>query len=221
MRSKMPGTVVYSISGVLLTLLNKVAIKLFPYACLLLVIQNILTVLLLLAGSTFFRNALDRLPAITWATARQWAPLSCLFVAVLVSSLLALKDISAVTLVVLRNLKTLVVAVGERQVLRTRLAPRTVAALVGMLFGAIIYGASDLSFHARGYAWVGVNILASSTYQVYVKTLAKDADLTPLGMSYINNMVSILILVLCSLGLGEPWPRWPRKGPWMDGRHLW
>lgn len=162
-----------------------------------------MTVLLLLAGSALFRNTLDRLPTITWATARQWALLSCLIVSMLVSSLLALKDVSAVTLVVLRNLMTLVVAVGERHVLRTWLAPPTATTLVGMLFCAIIYGASDLSFHACGYAWVGVNILSSSTYRVYVKMLAKDADLTPLGMSYINNVVWYPILPLCSISLDE------------------
>jgi GDP-mannose transporter len=202
--SKMAGVIVYSISGVLLTLVNKIAIRLFPYACLLIIVQNFMTVVLLIAGSALFKDTLGTLPCLTWALVRRWVPLSVLFVAMLVSSLLALKDVSPVTLVVLRNLTTLVVAIGEWRFLGARFSSQALATLLGMLFGAVIYGASDLSFHARGYAWVGFNILASSLYQIYVKMLAKDSALTPLGMSYINNMVSIPILALCSFGLREP-----------------
>ena len=97
--SRVAGAIVYSLSGILLTLVNKVAIRLFSCTCLLVIMQNAMTVLLLLAGSSCFRATLGSLPLITCAVVRRWAPLSGLFVAILVSSLLALKDVSAVTLV--------------------------------------------------------------------------------------------------------------------------
>jgi Triose-phosphate Transporter family len=197
------GAVIYSVSGTLLTLVNKAAIRMFPHASLLVLIQNAITVVLLLTGTTWCSATLGDLPRLSPAIVARWTPLSCLFVMMLLSSLLALKHISAVSLVVLRNLTTIVVAVGERAVLGTRFSWPALATLWGMLFGAGIYGSADLAFDVTGYLWLMVNILASSVYQVYVKALAKDDTISPLGMSFISNVVSLPFLTGCSVLLGE------------------
>jgi GDP-mannose transporter len=197
------GAVIYSVSGTLLTLVNKIAIRIFPQACLLIIIQNGMTIVLLLLTMTFYSHAFGSVPEFSSTLMVRWAPLSCLFVTMLVSSLLALMHISAVSLVVLRNLTTLIVAVGERVFLGTRLSWSAIGALWGMLLGAVLYGLSDLAFDATGYAWLFVNIAASSSYQVYVKALARDDALSPLGMSYISNIISLPLLGFGSLILGE------------------
>jgi GDP-mannose transporter len=197
------GATIYSVSGTLLTLINKLAIQMFPYACLLILIQNAMTIILLLSTPLLCTSTFGKLTSPNLATLVRWAPLSCLFVVMLLSSMLALKYISAVSLVVLRNLTTIIVAVGERYILGTRFSWPAVATLWGMLFGASIYGASDLLFHAKGYAWLLVNIISSSTYQIYVKMLAKDDSLSPLDMSYISNVISLPVLALCSVAMRE------------------
>jgi GDP-mannose transporter len=197
------GATIYSVSGTLLTLVNKVAIQMFPHGCLLIMIQNAMTILLLLLTTACCTGTFGKLARPSMAQLARWSPLSCLFVLMLLSSLMALKHISAVSLVVLRNLTTIVVAMGERYILGARFSRPAVATLWGMLFGAAIYGASDLLFDAKGYAWLLTNIVASSTYQIYVKALAKDESLSPLDMSFISNVISVPVLAVCSVLLRE------------------
>lgn len=196
------GGVIYCVSGTLLTLGNKLAIQRFPQLCLLIIVQNVITTLLLIA-LTSCSTAFGGLPRVSKTLVCRWAPLSFLFVMMLSSSLMALKHISAVSLVVLRNLTTIVVAVGERMYLGTEFSRPTLATLCGMLFGAGIFGSADLAFNSTGYVWLLVNILASSIYQVYVKSLAKDDSISPLGMSFISNLLSLPVLLIGSFILGE------------------
>jgi hypothetical protein len=74
---------------------------------------------------------------------------------------------------------------------------------LGMLFGAAILGAGDLSNDAKGHAWLLANIIASISYQNFVKVLAKDDSLSPLNMAYISNAISVSVLAMCSVSLRE------------------
>ena len=197
------GLAVYCVSGTLLTLVNKVAIQQFPLTCLLIIIQNAIAVLLLMATSAAIPGKVGALPPITAEAVKQWLPLTCLFVLMLFSSLEALKYISAVTFVVLRNLTTVVVAGGEFAYLGTRITLPALLCVASMLLGACAYGATDLAFDATGYAWLAANIVGSSVYQVYVKSLARQEGMTPTGMSYLNNAISLPVLALCSVALRE------------------
>lgn len=210
------GIAVYCVAGTLLTLLNKVAIGVFPFTCWLIIAQNIVAILLLKLGAACAPDRLGPLPSITLPSLRQWGPVTGLFTVMLFTSLESLKHVSAVTLVVLRNLTTVVVAGGELVFLRTSLSPRAAVSVAGMLLGAVVYGSSDLSFSARGYVWLAVNVMASSAYQVYVKFLAKQEGMTPMGMSFLNNAISLPMLWGCSLALRENPVAWflaSRGGP--------
>lgn len=188
----------YCVSGTLLTLVNKAAILVFHFPNLLLVIQNSITIVLLLAGSLLMPDTFGVLPPLTTSVVTRWLPLTLMFVVMLVTSLLALRHVSAVTLVVMRNLTTLVVAAADRMVLGTTFTTSSIVCLGGMLIGAFLYGASDLAFSLRGYIWLIINIVASSSYQIYVKKLVTDG-LGPFGMSFYNNVISLPILCLLSL----------------------
>lgn len=208
------GLAVYCVSGTLLTLVNKVAIARFPATCSLILAQNGITVALLAATSAAAPGRVGALPAITAAAVRKWLPLTLLFVAMLFSSLEALKHISATTFVVLRNLTTAAVAAGEYAALGSRPPPAALLCVAGMLLGAAAYGAADLGFHALGYAWLAANIGASAVYQVYVKALARGEGLTPSGMAYLNNIISLPVLAAGALAMRElP----PPPGRWAGG----
>lgn len=198
----------YCVSGTLLTLVNKVVIKVFPFTCSLLVLQNAIAVILLLVGSRTIPEKLGPLPNIDCDQLRVWGPLTFLFAVMLYSSLEALKFISAVTLVVMRNLTTVVVAAGEHIALGVSFTRPAFLAMCGMLTSAAVYGAADMKFNPTGYAWLAVNIVSSSIYQVYVKSVATKDGTTPMGMSYLNNAISIPMLAAASSAIGEnplPW----------------
>lgn len=202
---------VYCVSGTLLTLVNKLAVGAFPAPHSLLLFQNGLTVLLLLALTSAAPERLGgRLPPLTCAAVRTWLPLSLLFVVMLATSLLALQSLSAITLIVMRNLGTLVVAFFESALLGSRVSTLSVASLLGILLGVACYGANDLQFSIVGYAWLAVNIASTAAYQIYVKALltgipkeGPDA-LGPFGMSYFNNVISLPVLLVLALATEAP-----------------
>lgn len=199
--------VLYCISGTLLTLANKVAVKSFPYPNAIACLQNVVTVALLSTGAAVAPTTFGTMPSLTRDTLRDWVPLTALFVGMLVSSLLALMHVSAVTLIVIRNMTSLTVAALEAVVLGTRVPPAGVASLAGMLVGAIMYGMHDITFSAVGYTWLALNLISTSAYQVHVKrVISSDAAhaIGPLGFSYINNMLSLPMLVAVATVTGEP-----------------
>ena len=147
------------------------------------------------------------MPALSRETLTMWAPLATAFVIMLVSSMLALLKVSAVTLIVIRNLTAISVAALERVVLGTSVSGSALVALLGMVAGAVAFGLHDLTFDAQGYAWLVVNMVASSCYQVMVKRIiSKDASakIGPFGFAYLNNVMSVPFLALIAVANKEP-----------------
>lgn len=200
--------VLYCASGTLLTLANKLAVKAFPFPNVIACLQNAITVVLLTTGAAVAPSTFGAMPPIDANTLRVWLPLTALFVGMLVSSLLALMHVSAVTLIVIRNLTSLTVAALEAAVLGTRVGRLGVASLAGILAGAVMYGLHDITFSVTGYAWLLANLLSTSAYQVLVKRIISSDDaraIGPLGFSYINNVLSLPMLLVVSTVAGEPW----------------
>jgi hypothetical protein len=196
----------YCASGTALTLANKLAVKRFPYPNLILVIQNGMAVATLTLGSYTVPLTIGRMPRLSWPLVRLWVPLTATFSLMLVSSLLALQEVSAVTLIVIRNLTSLSVAALEFACLGTALPRQSAGALLGILGGAVMYSLHDITFSPIGYSWLLLNLLSTSAYQVWVKrVIASDPGkrIGALGMSYINNLLSLPVLVAVALASGE------------------
>jgi GDP-mannose transporter len=202
--------IIYCISGTLLTLANKLAILAFPAPNTLLLFQNGSTVLLLLALTHIAPDRVGGpLPPLTLSAVNSWLPLTLLFVGMLGSSLLALQNVSSVTLIVFRNLCTLVVAFFERLVLGSEINALAIFSLVGILCGAFLYALNDIQFSIIGYAWLVVNVTCTAAFQIYVKSLIshlpKDGpgSLGPFGMSYFNNVISLPVFGILAAIMGE------------------
>jgi hypothetical protein len=196
----------YCASGTALTLANKLAVKRFPYPNLILVLQNGMAVVTLAMGSCTVPLTIGRMPRLSWPLVRLWVPLTVTFSLMLASSLLALQEVSAVTLIVIRNLTSLSVAALEFACLGTALPWQSAGALLGILCGAVMYSLHDITFSPIGYSWLLLNLLSTSAYQVWVKrVIASDAGkkIGALGMSYINNLLSLPVLVVIALAAGE------------------
>ena len=197
----------YCASGTLLTLVNKLAMAQFPFPNFVITLQNAATIAMLLAGSSMSPAIFGRMPALSRETLTMWAPLATAFVIMLVSSMLALLKVSAVTLIVIRNLTAISVAALERMVLGTSVSGSAVVALLGMVGGAVAFGLHDLTFDVQGYAWLVVNMVATSCYQVMVKRIiSKDASakIGPFGFAYLNNVMSVPFLALIAVVNKEP-----------------
>ncbi|CAF0916976.1 unnamed protein product [Adineta steineri] len=196
----------YCISGSLLTILNKLAIIAFPFINLLLVLQNGVTVILLLVNFYFCPLTLERLPPLNFTVLKIWIPVVLLFVMMLTSSLFALKYVSVPTVIVIRNLSTVSVAILEYFVIGNKIDILSIGTLFGMFFGAIVYALHDLTFSIEGYIWLCVNIIGTSLYQVYIKKVVhmpEMKDIGPISMSYYNNLISLLILFILACVMGE------------------
>ena len=197
----------YCASGTLLTLVNKLVMTKFPFPNAVVSLQNTTTIAMLMVGSSMSPSIFGRMPVLSREMLMMWAPLVIAFVVVLVSSMLALLRVSAVTLIVIRNLTAISVAALERVVLGSSVSGSAVVALLGMVGGAVAFGLHDLTFDAQGYAWLAVNMVATSCYQVMVKRIiSKDASakIGPFGFAYLNNVMSVPILALISVANREP-----------------
>ena len=193
----------YCISGSLLTLVNKLAIVAFPFPNMLLVLQNGVAVILLVMS---FVQTSTVIPPLSTAIVKVWIPVVLLFVTMLISSLLALVYVSVPTVIVIRNLSTLSVAVLEYFLLNTAIDYLSVATLFGMLFGAVFYAIHDMTFSIPGYACLLVNVVGTSCYQIYIKKIVNMPDMKdmgPTGMSYYNNLISLPILITLGVVMGE------------------
>ena len=196
----------YCLSGTLLTVVNKFIIKVFPYTNLLLVVQNSLSVILLILFSHISPGKSELLSSFNLTLIRLWTPLVLLFVMMLTSSLSALIYVSVPTVIVMRNLTSLFVAILEYTLLGKSIDTKAVGSLIGMILGAIIYAKHDLTFSIQGYIWLGVNIIATSMYQIYIKKIIDLPCLEnvgSIGMSYYNNIISLPLLLIVAWIAGE------------------
>ena len=197
---------VYCVCGTAMTLVNKVVIGRFPFPDALIAIQNVMATFVLLSGSFIMPSTFGRMPKLTKHTLREWVPIVFLFVGILLSSLMALMKVSAVTLIVIRNLISCTVAFFEYTVLKTRIGARSMLSLAGILGGAMLYAMFDITFDAVGYVWLLVNIVATTTYQVSVKRLITSQaskEMGPLGCSFVKNTLSTPVMLLLCAVSGE------------------
>lgn len=197
---------VYCVCGTAMTLVNKVTVSQFSFPNALIAIQNVMAVVVLLSGSIAMPSTFGRMPRLTAQTLREWVPIVFLFVGILLSSLMALMKVTAVTLIVIRNLISCTVAFFEYAVLKTKIGQCSMLSLAGILGGATLYAMYDITFDAVGYVWLLVNIVATTTYQVSVKRLITSKaskEMGPLGCSFVKNTLSMPVMLLLCAASGE------------------
>ena len=79
-----------------------------------------------------------------------------------------------------------------------------------MFIAAIASGISDLSFSLPGYLWQLVNCILTAAYSLYlrsvmnrIKTVTSSGTLDEVSMVFINNILSIPLLILLVVTSGE------------------
>ena len=152
--------VCFSAASVAMIVLNKLAIKVFPYPSVLMLLQ-IFTTILLVLGQQYSKGG-AAIPAPSLADLLFWLPCSTLFFTNILSSIIALQYVTVSTFVVGRNLSPLVTWPLEAVVFKKPVSFEQLYNLSSIFLGTLLYGYRDLSFSPKGYLFCLLHI-ASNT----------------------------------------------------------
>mmetsp|Transcript_26212 Transcript_26212/g.86210 ORF Transcript_26212/g.86210 Transcript_26212/m.86210 type:complete len:289 (-) Transcript_26212:243-1109(-) len=189
-------SIAYCISGSALTLLNRFAIRTFPFSHCILLIQCSSTILSIGFISQFCHVNMEPADRLQWKKVKLWLPITAAFAATLLTSLQALQFVTSSTLTVLRHSSIILTAFIEYHIMHTQFDLAAVLCLLGICLGALVYGLADLSFSISGYVWLTMNVIAISWYQVMMKNIASQKLLNTLGMTLYNNVLSVPLFML-------------------------
>jgi hypothetical protein len=195
--------ITYSVLSVAITLFNKAVFASgFPSAMTLTLLQGVVTIVgceaLKYSGSPQLQY-----PNLNLRTLLQVAPLSFVFIAYVVISLVSLGRINLPMFTTLRRLTILFVMV-EEYFLLGRTPSRAILNTVGvMTLGAAIAAWKDLTFDPYTYFLLFLTNLFTSLYTVYISKVRKDTGLTPAGMLFYSNVSSMPVLLLLALYSGD------------------
>lgn len=204
----------YSACSVTMVLLNKAIAMLPAWKALDLVLlpvalQNLSALVLLIAWESSCRTvllptALGRLwPG--WSSALRCLPCSVAFVAMILTSFLALSGVSVPFVTVGKNASNVLTALGEWMLLGSKPTRTKTLALAIMLLGALGAAWNDLAFSHWHYFWLAVNCATTSIYVLMMRVLAMGGHGLPSREATIagNNFASLALLVLAAACKGE------------------
>ena len=132
------------------------------------------------------------------------------------SGLLALRYLTVPMFGVLRRSTTLITVLGEYVAFGKVTPASSMAAILVMVTGAALAGATDLSFNATGYAWVGVCVVSTSAFLVLIRMLGKELGLNQHALLLYNNVLSLPMMLAWFLFATEE-PKYVFSAPqWED-----
>ena len=142
----------------------------------------------------------------------QVAPLSFVFIAYVVVSLISLGRVNVPMFTALRRLTILFVMVEEYFLLRISPSARVVATVAVMFIGAAIAAWKDLTYDPVSYAYLFLTNLFTSLYTVYINKVKEDTGLNIFAMMYYNNVTTMPALLVRSGSGGRAYSRRPARG---------
>jgi solute carrier family 35 protein len=177
------------------------------------------------------RRKLIDYPNFDWGVARKVAPLSFVFIAYVVISLVSLGRVNVPMFTALRRLTIVFVMIEEFYMLGILPSSRVMHSVIIMCIGAAIAAYRDLTFdlvrdatefnmdisklHAlqTSYTFLFLTNLFTSLYTVYINVIKKETNLNVFAMMYYNNvttMPALLFLAYITGDLGRAWefPLW-------------
>jgi drug/metabolite transporter (DMT)-like permease len=127
------GMMIFTCSSICMSVGNKRAVMLFPYHNLLIVFQNLVSII---ATMLFMRSHVS-LPNPKWLV--YWIPTAVLFSLVLLSSVKAMSALNLTSVMIFRNITPIPSTLVEYLIFNTRVSLRSVLALCGVLVGVLAY----------------------------------------------------------------------------------
>jgi GDP-mannose transporter len=184
----------YAAGSISMVLVNKLLLSTyeFDYPNLLLLHQCTTSLSLILVGSL---AGWVKPEPLEWRKVRTWVPLNLLFLFMLVSGFYSLKYLSVPMVLVFKNSNNVLVTFGDWMLFQQAVTPLVVLSLVLLIFASALAAAEDLEFSLKGYVWSLFNMLASTCYLLYLRSVMR-IKLSKVGMSYYNNMCGIPIVLM-------------------------
>lgn len=155
--------------------------------------------------------------------AKKWFPISFLLVVMIYTGSKALQFLSIPVYTIFKNLTIIVIAYGEVIWFGGTVTPLTLASFGLMVVSSIVAAWSDISrvvanygagaataaivqpsTSNSGYLWMAVNCLASAAYVLGMRKRIKLTNFKDFDTMFYNNLLSIPILLVCSILL-EDW----------------
>jgi len=131
------------------------------------------------------------------------SPLSFVFIAYVVISLVSLSRVNVPMFTALRRL-TILFVMAEEHVLLGISPSQKVMLTVGVQFiGAAIAAWKDLTYDPVSYFYLFLTNLFTSLYTVYINKVRKDTGLNMFAMMYYNNITTMPFLLLLAWYVGD------------------
>ena len=185
----------YSCCSVSMILLNKLVMATyeldFPMG--LLFMQNLFALCLVVSAK---RMGWVFYPDFDTKVVKKWLPLTILFVLMLFTSMKSLKLMSVAVQTILKNLATIITALGDMYLFEKKLTPPMFGAFALMIFGSYLGTAADPWATPWGLFWTFANIAATVAYVLYMKTLlgSVSQEIGRYGPVFYSNLLSLPFL---------------------------
>ncbi|KAG6001535.1 GDP-mannose transporter into the lumen of the Golgi [Claviceps maximensis] len=153
--------------------------------------------------------------------ARKWFPISLLLVGMIYTSTKALQFLSVPVYTIFKNLTIIVIAYGEVLWFGGNVTPIALLSFGLMVLSSIVAAWADIqsviagdvghgdsstamSTLNAGYAWTGLNVFCTASYVLSMRKIIKKMNFKDWDTMYYNNLLTIPVLIVCSL-LVEDW----------------
>jgi GDP-mannose transporter len=197
----------YCLCSMSLTLLNKAVVytyKMDDVVSLVLIFQLLTAILITLLAKHVFR--ITTYPPLSLETAKRFVPLSIAYIFMLQSSLWAFSKVSVPLFNTLKNMSTILTFMGEVYLFQQKPSIEIYMTFLVMIAGSVLVVVENFSFTPLGLIYTFINIIATSTYLLYMRYVLRDKSLQDLGKAgpvLYSNAVSIPFLALIVLLNGE------------------
>ncbi|KAK3322352.1 GDP-mannose transporter [Apodospora peruviana] len=218
-----PGAsiVAYCFSSISMTVVNKYCVSgtYWNLNFFYLAVQAIVCTLAILLFKQL--GAFQNLAAFDPTKAKKWFPISLLLVGMIYTSTKALQFLSVPVYTIFKNLTIIVIAYGEVLWFGGSVSPMALLSFGLMVLSSVVAAWADiqaaidgvgvsaeaseaLSTLNAGYAWMGMNVFCTASYVLGMRKVIKKMNFKDYDTMFYNNLLTIPVLVVCSL-LVEDW----------------
>jgi len=196
--------VVYSLCSIAMVLSNKSLAASFPIDIPILLVVSQCAIAVVLVEASRMLGAVNYSP-LDLTIVATWVPVNVAFVSMLLTSFLAFKFLNIPVITVFKNVTNVLIVFGDWWFHGEKVTLGILASFGVMVLGAMMAAYSDVMFSATGYFWMGCNVLSTAAYVLYMRSVTgKLGDkINKFGMVYMNNLLSIPLLLPVAVALGE------------------
>ncbi|KAJ2970143.1 hypothetical protein NUW58_g9785 [Xylaria curta] len=148
---------------------------------------------------------------------RRWFPISLLLVGMIYTSTKSLQYLSVPVYTIFKNLTIIVIAYGEVLWFGGSVTPLALLSFGLMVLSSVVAAWADtrhagqtaqaaeaLATLNAGYAWMGLNVFCTASYILGMRKVIKSMNFKDWDTMFYNNLLTIPVLVVCSL-IAEDW----------------